>query len=94
MHTGQPSKDISLLNLISESNVCQLADFANLTQPWTIDVKYIPEGATMKGFKNSKGIVPADVKVLEQEYCRLMGQSYPIKELSYVRSWMMFRVSS
>lgn len=47
----------------------------------------------MVGFKNSKdkGITP--LEILEREYCRLMSQPYPITEMVFVRSWMLFRVS-
>jgi hypothetical protein len=47
----------------------------------------------VRGFKNA---VPAPVisyPELEQEYCRLMGLPYPVKEMPYVQSWMLFRVS-
>ena len=35
---------------------------------------------------------PADVEELLREYCRLTKQPYPIPELVFARSWMLFRV--
>ncbi|KAF9031224.1 APH-domain-containing protein [Hymenopellis radicata] len=55
-----------------------LADFANLTQPWA--------GATLEE-------VPIKYEEMEQEYCRLLMQPYPIQELVFVRSWMLLRLS-
>ncbi|KAF5321265.1 hypothetical protein D9619_001667 [Psilocybe cf. subviscida] len=72
-----------------------LADLSNLTQPWSIEKSNFPEGSglTMVGFKNSKdkGITP--LEILEREYCRLMSQPYPITEMVFVRSWMLFRLA-
>ena len=45
----------------------------------------------MGGFKNAID-VPVPLEELEREYCRLMGFSYPIKEMLFARSWMLFRV--
>ena len=44
------------------------------------------------GGENQKDI-PISFEELEGEYCRLMMQPCPIKELIFVRSWMLFRVS-
>jgi hypothetical protein len=77
----------------------QLADFGNLTQPWTIDEKLLPKDpaiaqfSMMRGFKNKTEDVPIAIEDLEQEYCRLMKQPYPIYEIVFVRSWTLFRVS-
>lgn len=30
---------------------------------------------------------------MERAYCEILNYSYPIKELTFVRSWMLFRVS-
>ncbi|TFK23135.1 APH-domain-containing protein [Coprinopsis marcescibilis] len=74
-----------------------LADLGNLTQPWAIDLKSIPAGAqfAMRGFKNSRNPdeVPIPLEDLEREYCRLTNQPYPITEMVFVRSWMLFRLS-
>lgn len=77
----------------------QLADLGNLTQPWAIDMKNLPKDPAlagwtlMKGFKNTTKDVPIELEALEQEYCLLTKQPYPIKEMVFVRSWMIFRVS-
>jgi len=72
-----------------------LADLGNLTQPWAIDTNDVPKnlGFNMRGFHNSTEDVPIDLESLEREYCRLMRQPYPIKEMIFVRSWMLFRLA-
>ena len=72
----------------------QLADLGNLTQPWSIDLKYLPKDSsfTMQGFKGTSESVPITLEDLEHEYCRLTSQPYPIPEMIFVRSWMLFRV--
>lgn len=74
----------------------QLADLGNLTQPWAIDLKHVPSGAPLllRGFKGATEGVPIPLGDLEREYCRLTNQPYPITEMIFVRSWMLFRVSS
>lgn len=67
----------------------QLADFANLTQPWLVDPKVGED--LLDGFKNSD-LSPCSLELLEREYCKETGQPYPIAELLFVRSWMLFRV--
>ncbi|KIJ24019.1 hypothetical protein M422DRAFT_39324 [Sphaerobolus stellatus SS14] len=69
-----------------------LADLANLTQPWVIDPKLQPASSTMTGFKNNPK-APVSLEVLEREYCRLTKQPYPIIEMVFARSWMLFRLS-
>lgn len=69
-----------------------LADFANLTQPFSIHVDHVPPGSTIKPFKGAKD-VPIALDVLEKEYCRLLQQPYPIQELVFVRSWMLLRLA-
>lgn len=46
----------------------------------------------VKGFKNITKDVPISLEDLEREYCRSTGQDYPIKDMIFVRSWMLFRV--
>ncbi|KAF5326626.1 hypothetical protein D9611_000276 [Ephemerocybe angulata] len=72
-----------------------LSDLGNLTQPWAIDLKHIPAGApfTLRGFKNTTKDVPIPLEDLEREYCRLTNQPYPITEMIFVRSWMLFRLA-
>ncbi|KZT72282.1 APH-domain-containing protein [Daedalea quercina L-15889] len=70
-----------------------LADLANLTQPWAIDPVLLPSSeSAMVGFKNVQD-VPVPLEELEQEYCRLTSQVYPIKEMAFARSWMLFRLA-
>jgi aminoglycoside phosphotransferase (APT) family kinase protein len=77
----------------------QLADLANLTQPWVFDPKVMNSdvtsstaGAVIKGFKNVES-VPITKEEMEEEYCKATGWPYPITEIVFVRSWMVMRVS-
>lgn len=45
----------------------------------------------MVGYKNSPA-EPISLAELEREYCRVTQQSYPIPEMEFARSWMLFRV--
>ncbi|KAL0579602.1 hypothetical protein V5O48_002374 [Marasmius crinis-equi] len=65
-----------------------LADFANLTQPWSIDPRHIekymgyqPNRAAFKN--NTSHDVPISMEEMERLYCRLMNYDYPIKELTF-----------
>ncbi|KAH9976436.1 kinase-like domain-containing protein [Lactifluus volemus] len=68
-----------------------LADLANLVQPWVLD----PADAAnlMVGFKNSPETEPISLAELEREYCRVTKQPYPIKEMGFAHSWMLFRLA-
>lgn len=46
----------------------------------------------VKGFKNTTVDVPIALEDLEREYCRLTAQDYPMPEMVFTRSWMLFRV--
>ena len=77
----------------------QLADLANLTQPWVFDpnimnsdVTSSSAGGLIKGFKNVDN-VPITKEEMEEEYCRATGWPSPITEIAFVRSWMVMRVS-
>jgi len=73
-----------------------LADLGNLTIPWSVrtsDIQIDPEQPFMRGFKGTPEEAPARLEDLEREYCRLTNQSYPIKEMVFVRSWMLFRLA-
>ena len=79
----------------------QLADFANFTQPWSIDPNYLPANSIahqglyyLTAFKNTTEDVPLPLEELERTYCHLTGQPFPITEMTFVRSWMLFRVSA
>ncbi|KAH9919375.1 APH-domain-containing protein [Fomitopsis serialis] len=70
-----------------------LADLANLTQPWAVDPALLPASeSALIGFKNVND-GPISLEVLEREYCRLAAQPYPIKEMVFARSWMLFRLA-
>lgn len=84
-----------------------LADFANLTQPWSIKPEDIPDidifRENMRAFKgvptntntgHGNDLAPIQLDVLEREYCRLLKLEYPLKDFVFVRSWMLFRVNS
>lgn len=79
---------------VERTHLLQLADLGNLTQPWSIDMKDFPKNSSfiMHGYKGTSEHVPIALEDLEQEYCRLTNQSYPIHEMVFVRSWMLFRV--
>ncbi|EAU91258.1 protein kinase subdomain-containing protein PKL/CAK/ACAD [Coprinopsis cinerea okayama7 len=71
-----------------------LADLGNLTQPWAIDLKNLSDApGFLRGFKNTTVDVPIPLEDLEREYCRLLKQPYPIVEMVFVRSWMLFRLA-
>ena len=81
------------MSLILWSSDVQLADLANLTQPWAVDPSVgqaVGPGAFL-GFKNTND-APCELEVLEREYCKLTEQPYPIPEMIFARSWMLFRV--
>ena len=88
--TGSPQRFLEL--------TLQLADFANLTQQWAIDPRTLPNDpaiagfSLLKGFKNAGVDVPIALEDLEREYCRITHQPFPIVEMVFVRSWMLFRV--
>lgn len=73
----------------------QLADLGNMTMPWAVDWKEVGVPAdqpmSTRGYKNATE-VPIALEDIEREYCRLMGLSYPIKDMIFVRSWMLMRV--
>ncbi|OSD00266.1 kinase-like protein [Trametes coccinea BRFM310] len=69
-----------------------LADLANLTQPWSIPKGAFPEGVTLStAFKDNAAEAPIALEDLEREYCRVTQQPYPIPEMVFARSWMLFR---
>jgi hypothetical protein len=102
---GSPVRPLPLLpfspfHSLTPPTCAQLADLANLTQPWSIDPARIPnfseyaQFSLMRGFKNKPGSdVPIAYAELEREYCRLTGWPGPLKEMAFANSWMLFRVS-
>lgn len=61
-----------------------------MTLPWLVDA-HARISTTMRGLKGSPE-TPISLEEMEQEYCRLTLQPYPIKELVFAHSWMLFRV--
>ncbi|KAH9944587.1 kinase-like protein [Amylocystis lapponica] len=72
-----------------------LADLANLTQPWAMEPARIPrEFVGMVGFKHATTPdVAISLEALEREYCAHTRQAYPIVEMGFARSWMLFRLA-
>ncbi|KAH8087811.1 kinase-like protein [Cristinia sonorae] len=74
-----------------------LADLANLTQPWAIDPGLIPRGTPasthMVAFKNRPQEAPIPLEDLEREYAKHMNLPYPIPDIVFARSWMLFRLA-
>ncbi|KAJ6497628.1 kinase-like domain-containing protein [Mycena sanguinolenta] len=74
-----------------------LADLANLTMAWSIrptDIDVDPNAPFMSGsFKGAPERQPIALEDLEREYCRLTKQPYPIPEMVFARSWMLFRLA-
>ncbi|TBU31130.1 APH-domain-containing protein [Dichomitus squalens] len=69
-----------------------LADLANFTQPWAIAPDSFPSGGSVTAtFKNNAKDAPIELEELEREYCRVTNQPYPIPEMVFARSWMLFR---
>ncbi|KAJ7935127.1 kinase-like domain-containing protein [Mycena leptocephala] len=74
-----------------------LADLANLTMPWAIRTKDMQtdlgQQPLIAGFKDAPEQQPIPLEDLEREYCRLTHQPYPITEMVFASSWMLFRLS-
>jgi hypothetical protein len=70
-------------------------DFANFTLPFYLDERMFPPERTLnlQAFKNApEGQAPVAYEELQREFCRLLGQPYPIKDMTFAASWMVFRV--
>jgi hypothetical protein len=80
---------INTVIFVSLLTLAQLADLANLTQPFFIN-------ASPEGVKGLKGLtydqLPVTLEDLQREYCKVSGLSYPIEGADYATSWMFFRV--
>jgi len=78
-----------------------LADLANLTQPWSVDPASLSNAdprlkgyPLIRGFNNTtEDVPPVTREELEREYCRCTNQPYPIVEMVFARSWMLFRLA-
>ncbi|TCD59933.1 hypothetical protein EIP91_011031 [Steccherinum ochraceum] len=75
-----------------------LADLGNFTQPWAIDPSIFPavrdpDFSQLVAFKNNPQEEPIRLDELEREYARLTNLPYPIPDIVFVRSWMLFRLA-
>ncbi|VDC05079.1 unnamed protein product [Peniophora sp. CBMAI 1063] len=76
-----------------------LADLGNMTMPWAVDWQEVGVPAdqpmTTRSYKNATEAdgMPIALADIEREYCRLMGLAYPIKDMIFVRSWMLMRLA-
>lgn len=74
----------------------QLPDLANLTLSFFLSDDMVPTTehtfplAPFRGKPREE--VPAAYDELEREYCRIMQIPYPIREMTFASSWMIFRV--
>ncbi|KAG8995060.1 hypothetical protein FRB93_001250 [Tulasnella sp. JGI-2019a] len=71
-----------------------LADLANLTQSFNIQYGLEARFPILVGFKNAppeEQVVTLDE--LHREYCGITGFKYPLVEMPYVSSWMVFRLA-
>ncbi|KAF8144448.1 hypothetical protein K438DRAFT_1992804 [Mycena galopus ATCC 62051] len=69
-----------------------LADLANLTMDWSIaptDIQINPNTPFMS--ESFKGV--PERQLFKCEYCRLTNQPYPITEMVFAWSWMLFRLA-
>jgi hypothetical protein len=77
----------------------QLADLANLTQPWNVEPSLLPRDVDPSKFslmRTFKGLPPDRVAAsrdeLEAHFGALTGRPVPHADLVFARSWMFFRV--
>ncbi|KAH7096852.1 APH-domain-containing protein [Auriculariales sp. MPI-PUGE-AT-0066] len=72
-----------------------LPDLANLTLSFFVDEKMVSNTSTSlpawRGKPSSQ--VPLPYEDIEREYCRTMHLEYPIKEMTFAGSWMIFRLA-
>jgi len=71
-----------------------LADLANLTLQFNMPVNDEAPDSLLFGFKGlPSDEMPVTLDELYREYCRITGFQYPLIEMPYVSSWMIFRLS-
>lgn len=51
-----------------------------------------PAALGFVAFKGNGDEAPIRLEELEREYCQVTRQPYPIPEMIFARSWMLFRV--
>ncbi|QRW25273.1 phosphotransferase enzyme family protein [Rhizoctonia solani] len=71
-----------------------LADLANLLMPYHVDPAEVPPPNAISGFKGQPpDAVPCSLEELERAFCDGFGIPYPITEMVFANSWMIFRLS-
>jgi len=71
-----------------------LADLGNLTMQFRFGPAVAKSGPLADGFHGAPSAeVPITLEEVEREYCRVTKVSYPIPEMSFVASWMLFRLA-
>lgn len=61
--------------------------------PYALGPSVAPSRAASEGFRGSPPEdVPLTAEEVMREYCRVMNVPYPIREMTFVLSWMIFRV--
>ncbi|KAJ1305957.1 hypothetical protein OPQ81_010673 [Rhizoctonia solani] len=71
-----------------------LADLANLLMPYHIDPTEMPPPSAFSGLKGQPPEeVPCSLEELERTFCNEFGMPYPITDMVFVNSWMLFRLS-
>ncbi|KZV78781.1 hypothetical protein EXIGLDRAFT_783271, partial [Exidia glandulosa HHB12029] len=75
-----------------------LPDLANLTLSFFLSEDMFPnmsrESGALAAFRGKpRNEVPVVYDELEREYCRVMGLQYPIREMTFASSWMVFRLA-
>ncbi|GAB1523488.1 hypothetical protein RhiTH_006638 [Rhizoctonia solani] len=71
-----------------------LADLANLLMPYHVDPAEVPPPSAISGFKGQPpDAVPCSLEELERTFFDGFGVTYPITEMVFANSWMMFRLS-
>ncbi|KAF8308119.1 APH-domain-containing protein [Clavulina sp. PMI_390] len=71
-----------------------LSDLGNLTMAYSFGPAISADGYLSTGFLGAPAeVIPVSLEELEQEYCRIMRQPYPLAGMPFVRSWMIFRLA-
>ncbi|KDN47847.1 hypothetical protein RSAG8_03267, partial [Rhizoctonia solani AG-8 WAC10335] len=71
-----------------------LADLANLLMPYHVSPAEVPPPSAISAFKGQPpDEVPCSLEELERAFCDGFGIPYPITEMVFANSWMLFRLS-